>query len=210
MLRVLSFIMMLMIFALDLNATSMHDLFQALKKQPISKVDEEVAKIAKVTQQKVDAIYYPKVNLFGSYTHYNSPTNLRPLDPLATARLNASKTALPFSNTIEKIGVKATMPIFIKELASLSKKAKHMAKSAKLKKRLNFFQNEAIIVTSNASLQYLDSLLRALKTTRKSLLKTRSDLVVAVDSGRTPAIALKGLRISARRSIRSPTVWAAA
>lgn len=190
MLRVLSLIVVLAIAAMDLNATSMKDLFTALRKQPVSKVDEEVAKIAKAARQKVNAAYYPVVNVFGNYTHYNSPTNLRPLDPLATARLSANGDPLPFAQTIQKIGIKATVPVFIKELASLSEKAKHLAKSAKLKKRLNFFQNEAVIVASNSSLQYLDSLLQALKATRESLLKTRSDLKISVESGRSPAIAL--------------------
>jgi len=188
--RVLSILTILFMVVVNVNATSIKDLFRALKKQPVSKVDEEVAKIARVAEQKVKAGYYPKVDLFGAYTHYNSPTNLRPLDPLATAKLNASGAPLPFAKTIQKVGIKATIPLFVKELSSLSQKVKHLAKSAKFKKRLNFYQNEAVIVASNASLKYLDSLLVALKGTKSSLQKTRDDLKISVDSGRTPAIAL--------------------
>jgi len=188
--RVLSVLAILFMIVINVNATSMKDLFTALKKQPISKVDEEVAKMAGAAEQKVKAGYYPTIDLFGAYTHYNSPTNLRPLDPLATAKLTANGAPLPFATTIQKFGIKATVPIFIKELSSLSQKLKHLAKSARLKRRLNFYQNEAVIVASNASLEYLDNLLIALKATRKSLATTRDDLKIAVDSGRTPAIAL--------------------
>ncbi len=109
---------------------------------------------------------------------------------MTTAKLTAQKAPLPFSNTIEKVGFKADVPIFVKELSALGEKAKHFAKSAKFKKNLNFYQNEGVILGSNASLEYLDSLLVALKTTRNSLKTTREDLVIAVNSGRTPAIAL--------------------
>ncbi len=183
-------ICLVLISGIDLNALTLKDLFQALRKQPVSRVDEEVAKMAKVAKNKVQSAYYPKVNIFGAYTHYNSPTNLRPLDPVTTAKLNAKGEALPFAKTIQKIGVKVDMPIFIKELSSLSEKAKHLVNGAKLKKQLNFFQNEAVVVGSNASLEYLDSLLKALKVTRYSLEKTKKDLTIAVNSGRTPAIAL--------------------
>ena len=189
MLRILTIFVALLI-GLDLQALSLKDLFQALKKQPVSKVDTAVQKIAQAAKAKVNAAYYPKINIFGAYTHYNSPTNLRPLDPLTTAKLTAQKAPLPFSNTIEKVGFKADVPIFVKELSALGEKAKHFAKSAKFKKNLNFYQNEGVILGSNASLEYLDSLLVALKTTRNSLKTTREDLVIAVNSGRTPAIAL--------------------
>ena len=192
MLRILTIFIALLI-GLDVNALSLKDLFQALKKQPVSNVDTAVQKIAEAAKAKVNAAYYPKINIFGAYTHYNSPTNLRPLDPLATAKLTVQKAPLPFSNTIEKVGFKADVPIFVKELSALGEKAKHFAKSAKFKKELNFYQNEGVVLGSNASLEYLDSLLVALKTTKNSLQATRKDLSIAVDSGRTPAIALDKL-----------------
>ena len=192
MLRILT-IFIAFLIGLDVNALSLKDLFQALKKQPVSNVDTAVQKIAEAAKAKVNAAYYPKINIFGAYTHYNSPTNLRPLDPLATAKLTVQKAPLPFSNTIEKVGFKADVPIFVKELSALGEKAKHFAKSAKFKKELNFYQNEGVILGSNASLEYLDSLLVALKTTKNSLQATRKDLSIAVDSGRTPAIALDKL-----------------
>jgi outer membrane protein TolC len=146
--------------------------------------------MAKIAQKRVEAGYYPSANLFATYTHYNSPTNLRPLDPLATGALIAHNEPLGFAQTIQKIGISATVPLFIKELGSLSQRAKYLAKSAKLKKSLNFYQNEALILGANATLQYLDNLLLSLKSTQNSLLKTKKDIKIAVESGRTPAIAI--------------------
>jgi len=181
-------ILALIAIAMNLQAVSLNELFNAIRKQPTSKIDEISSKMAKIAEDRVNAGYYPMVNMFGNYTHYNSPTNLRPLDPLATAKLAGQP--LPFSNTIEQIGIGVSVPVFVKELGDLSKKAKYLAKSATFKKELNFYQNEALILGSNASLEYLDKLTVALKATKKSLKTTRDDLQISVNSGRTPGIAL--------------------
>ncbi|NOX14632.1 MAG: TolC family protein [Epsilonproteobacteria bacterium] len=183
-------ILILILFAINLQAVTMSELFNAIRKQPATKIDEISSKMAKIAQDRVNAGYYPTVNLFGNYTHYNTPTSLKPLDPLATAKLTASGQALPFSNTIEQMGIGISVPIFVKELEDLSKKVKYLAKSANLKKELNFYQNEALVLGSNASLEYLDNLILALKATQKSLKTTRDNLQISVNSGRTPGIAL--------------------
>jgi len=181
-------ILALIALALNLQAVTMSELFNAIRKQPTTKIDEISSKMAKIAGERVNAGYYPKVDLFASYTHYNSPTNLRPLDPDSTAKLAGQ--SLPFSQTIQKVGIGASVPLFVKELGDLSQKAKYLAKSAKLKKELNFYQNEAFILGANANLEYLDNLLLSLKATQKSLLKTKNDLQISVNSGRTPAIAI--------------------
>ncbi len=183
-------VFMLVVFAVSLQAVTITQLFDAIKKQPTTKIDEISSKMAQIAQKRVNAGYYPKLDLFANYTHYNSPTNLRPLDPLATAKLTAANEPLPFSNTIEKIGISASMPVFIKELGDLSQKAKYLAKSVRLKKELNFYQNEALILGSNASLGYLDNLLISLNATKASLRKTKEDLQISVNSGRMPGIAI--------------------
>ncbi len=180
-------VFMLVVFAVSLQAVTITQLFDAIKKQPTTKIDEISSKMAQIAQKRVNAGYYPKLDLFANYTHYNSPTNLRPLSPTST--FNPGEP-IPFSNTIEKIGVSASMPIFIKELGDLSQKAKYLAKSARLKKELNFYQNEALILGSNASLGYLDNLLVSLNATKSSLKKTRKDIEISVNSGRMPGIAI--------------------
>jgi len=181
-------ILIFVMIAINLQAVTMSELFNAIRKQPTSKIDEISSKMAQIAQERVNAGYYPKVDLFASYTHYNSPTNLMPLDPDATAKLAGQ--SLPFSQTIQKVGIGASIPLFVKELGDLSQKAKYLAKSATLKKELNFYQNEALILGSNATLEYLDNLLISLKATQKSLLKTKEDLQISVNSGRMPGIAI--------------------
>jgi outer membrane protein TolC len=178
----------LIVFAMNLQAVTIHKLFNAIKKQPSTKIDEISSKMAQIAQNRVNAGYYPKVDFFASYTHYNSPTNLIPLDPDTTAELAGQP--LPFAQTIEKFGIGASVPLFIKELDGLSQKAKYLAKSAKLKKELNFYQNEALILGSNATLEYLNNLILSLKATQKSLLKTKNDLQISVNSGRVAGIAI--------------------
>jgi outer membrane protein TolC len=173
-----------------LNATTMTELFDALSNQPITKLDTVSFQKATLTKGKIDSLYYPKVDLFGNYTHYNSSTNLIPVDPITTAKLTKDNDAFPFAQSIEQIGLKVSMPLFIKELSTLSKKADALIESSKLKKRLNLYQNEALIVGYNASLEYLYNLLLALNQTKSSLYITLKDIKVSVNSGRTPAIAL--------------------
>ncbi|MFK5882295.1 MAG: TolC family protein [Sulfurospirillum sp.] len=180
-------IALFLLITVNLQAVSITQLFDAIKKQPATKIDEISSQMAQLAQKRVNAGYYPKLDLFANYTHYNSPTNLRPLSPTTT--FNPGEP-LPFSNTIEKIGISASVPLFVKELGDLSKKAKYLAKSAKLKKELNFYQNEALILGSNATLEYLDNLLISMKATQNSLKKTKSDIQISVNSGRMPGIAI--------------------
>ncbi len=172
------------------QATTISELFDALKKQPTSKLDQINEQMANTAIKKVESNYYPKVDLFASYTHYNSATNLLPLDPIAAGKLIGQGKALPFAQTIERYGIKVSIPVFVKELSALSKKAEYMTKGARLKKRLNFYKNEAVILGANSGLEYIYHLEQTLKATKKSIEKTKSDMQVAVDNGRMPGIAI--------------------
>ena len=107
-------ILIFTMFAVSLQAVSIGNLFDAIEKQPSTKIDEISSKMANIAQKRVNAGYYPKVDLFASYSHYNTATNLRPLDPLATGALIANHKPLGFANTIQKIGINATIPVFVK------------------------------------------------------------------------------------------------
>jgi len=176
--------------AINLQAVTITDLFNAIKKQPTSKIDEISSKMASIAQERVNAGYYPTIDLFGNYTHYNSPSSLLPVDPLAAGKLIAQGQPLPFAKTIQKVGISASVPVFVKELGDLSDKARYLAKSAKLKKELNFYQNEALILGSNANLEYLENLLLTLRATQRSLFKTKENIQISVNSGRMPGIAI--------------------
>jgi len=178
---------------LNLHATTILDLFEAINHQPISKLDNIHTHIEKLAKDRSDAAYYPIVNGFAAYTHYNSPTNMRPVDPISSSSLMADDQSIPFSKTIEKFGVNFSVPIFMKELSDLSHKTEFLLQSSKLKKRLNYFQNEAIVLGANANLQYLENLISSLYATKQSILSTKKRVEVGVDIGRTPIIVLDKL-----------------
>lgn len=183
-------ILIFIVAAINLQAVTMNELFDALKKQPVSSLDTMGEQLANTALKKVESNYYPKVNLFANHTHYNSATNLLPVDPITASSLISQGDDLPFANTIEKVGIQVSIPLFIKELSSLSKKAEYLGKGAKLKKRLNFLKNQATILGANSGLEYMYYLNQTLQATKKSIEKTKSDIQVSVDSGRSPAIAI--------------------
>jgi hypothetical protein len=174
----------------NLNATSITELFNGLSNQPITKIDMINTQKAIISKKKIEAISMPKIDFFGNYTHYNSATNLKPIDPITTTKLTQNHDAIPFARNIAKIGIKISMPLFIKELSTLNQKANLLIQSSKLKKELNLYQNEALIVGYNSSLEYLDNLLLALNQTEESIKTTREHINISVNAGRTPAIAL--------------------
>jgi len=179
--------------AIGLQATTIGDLFDRLKRQPQIQLDAMQAKYAELGVKKVEDGFYPTVSLFASYEHYNSPTNLRPMSPVESAVMTQEHKPLPFANTIERLGAKGTLPIFVKELFSLRKKAQESARSAKAKKRLNYLQNEALLLGADASWRHLKALEAALKARMRSIEKTREDTRIKVESGRAPGVALDKL-----------------
>jgi len=179
--------------ALGLHAATMGELFDALKNQPQTELDAMQARFARLGVQKAKESFYPTVSLFATYEHYSSPTNLRPMSPVESAVMTQEHKPLPFANTIERLGAKATLPIFVKELFSLADKAEAMARSAKAKKRLNFLQNEALLLGADASWRHLVALEAALQARMRSIEKTLADTRVKVESGRAPGIALEKL-----------------
>jgi len=172
-----------------LPAVTITQMFDALKKQPQTRFDTTLAQFAKLGIKGTEDQFYPKIFAFGSYEHYNSPTNLRPLPPTELTRLGKS-SPYPFAQTIERIGMKISMPIFVKELFTLKNKAKALFRSAKLKKQLNFYQNEAVILSADAELLYLKHLKKALEARKRSLQKTSKDLKIKVKNGRAAGIML--------------------
>jgi predicted nucleic acid-binding Zn ribbon protein len=56
-----------------LNATTMTELFDALSNQPITEMDRVATKKATLVKEKIEASYYPKIDLFASHAHYIHP-----------------------------------------------------------------------------------------------------------------------------------------
>lgn len=167
---------------------TMPQLFNALKSHAQTKIDEAGIRQAKVEKSMVNARLYPTINLVGKYDNYSTPTSMLPLPPDSLISLvgkngKPSKTQ-PFSYNIYRGGISVSMPIFIKSLYTLADKAKIMQSSARAKKRINLLQNEAVIVSSNANLIYLNALKKALLSKADSLKTTRKIIRIGVNNGR--------------------------
>ena len=175
---------------LALEASPLTKIFEALKKQPITQVDEQLVQIMKLQKQKVSDRFYPQVSLFGSLEHYNSATNLRPVPPTEANALLKSHKPLPFARNIARVGASASMPVYIQELFDLQKKMEYLLQSTRLKKELNIYKNEGVLLDSYANLGYMDRLREALEATHHSLQKSYEDLVIKVQSGRAAPVAL--------------------
>ena len=168
---------------------TMRDLFEALKKQPVNKVNVMLKKSAEASYLKSKAMFYPKVYGLISYEHYNSPTSLRPTTPTESARILEERGSLPFSNNIEQIGLKVSMPVFIYPLFSISSMMEKLRYSAKERAKLNLIKDEGAIVILNAKLNYIDKLIKALKSTKKMLESELKIVNVGVKNGRFAPIA---------------------
>ncbi len=179
--------------AAALEAATMHQLFEGLKNQPITRIVEYTAKLAALDVQSKKDRFYPSIDAFASIEHYNAPTNLRPMSPLESTRLTLSGEPLPFARTIERLGVKVAMPLFVKSLFGLEKKAAMLARSAEAKKRLTILRNEALVLGLDAQLAYIESLRQAIDARIASIKKRYEDMTISVESGRAPAIALDKL-----------------
>ncbi len=178
-------------FPLLLGATTLPELFDALKNHSQTKSDEMVIKQAQVAQEMADAKLYPKINLFAKYDYYTTASGMVPVPPNdLLAMVKDTNIAQPFSQNILREGANFTMPLFVKSIFTLSNKAQTMQKSAQAKKRINLLKNEAIIVGANANFLYLVELDKSLDAKKESLLETQKTIQIKVDNGRLPASAL--------------------
>ncbi len=173
-----------------LQASEIQDLLHKLKGAPVTQTQKTSAKIAKLYAKKVTDKLYPDIAIFGSYEHYTNDTNLRPVPPTEANLLIAQHQPIPFAQNIQRIGAKFSMPIFVKSLFTLRKKADYLVKAAQLKAKLNLLQNEALLVGAYAQLIYLQELQKALLARKKALEKTKEDIAIKVQSGRAAPIAL--------------------
>ena len=173
------------------EVTSIHDLFKALKLQPQTKSDLLAIEKATIGKKLAYSNLYPTLSLFGTYDNFSSPTGLLPVPPNELLPMVQDQSiAQPFSENIFRAGASISMPLFIKSIYTTANKAKYLQKSATSKKYINLLQNEAIIVSSNANLQYLDALTTALESKKQSLLKTKELIALKVKNGRASGSSL--------------------
>jgi len=173
--------------AASLSAASMQQLFEGLKGHYQTRLSDLEIRQSLNALELVNAQLYPKIRLFGSVTHYNSPTNLRPVTPTENTDVAPD---FPFSRNISRIGATLSMPVFVASIYTLAEKASLMERSAREKKRIDLLKNEATLVGSNANLRYLEEMRQALRQKRKTLKTTEKIVRYKVDSGRAPRSAL--------------------
>ncbi len=178
--------------AASLHATTLPELFSALKNHAQTRSDAMQVEKAKIAHDQATSKLYPKIDLFAAYDNYSTPNGMIPLAPDHMLGLvkDPAKPSQPFSYNIYKAGAKFTMPIFVKSIYTMAEKAKAMQRSAKAKKHIDLLQNEAVIVASNANWLYLKELSRSLDLKRRSLLETKKTIQIKVDTGRAPESAL--------------------
>lgn len=163
---------------------TMTTLLEAAGQQPDIQASSLGIKATEVQLSQARAELFPKISAFGSYTSFNSPTNLRPMAP--TEVNIAGGDSIPFSEDILRYGVKAEMPLFVKSLYTLADKVKHLQQASRTGHKLKLLTKEATVVSLNASLAFNEQLNKALDARLSSLRKTRDDLQLAVEIGRTP------------------------
>ena len=174
-----------------LQAHTMQQLFDALKKQPQTKEDTLLVKEADTALKSTYAKLYPSVGAFARYDYYTTETGLLPVPPNKMfPMIKNPDIPQPFSKRIARVGLSIGMPVFVKSIFTYAKKTEALRASADAARKINLLKNEAIIVGANASLQYLEAMRKALLQKKASLQKTRSFIDMKVKSGRTPASAL--------------------
>jgi len=164
----------------------MADLFAALEKHPVTALDQLDTKASQLKTQAAYDRLFPLVNTIASYEGYSSPTNWRPVLPTESAQIVAHHGSLPFSDNLSRIGAQVSMPIFDKKIFSLANQAASLSESSKIKKKVNLLERQAVLVSSDAHLIHMQSLEKALESRKKSLEKTRADVILQVKNGRLP------------------------
>ncbi len=194
--KYLSSVLSILIFVAPLSAAELNitTLLKAVGKQPGVQSSQLAAEATSIQLQQARSELYPKFSAFAGYERYNSPTNLRPMPP---TEINiAAGDSIPFSDQIERYGVKAEMPLFVKGIYTLAEKVKQLQKVSRLGHKLNVVTRQAEVVSVDASLSYLIQLNEAIVARQGSLQKTHDDLNMAVNNGRVPESELLKLETS--------------
>ncbi len=166
-------------------------LFDSLKVNPHIRADELKLERALAGKRIATGKLFPKIDAFGSYNYSSTPTGMVPVPPNDLIKMVQDQTVpQPFSENIFRAGATVSMPIFVKSVYTMASKAKKMYQSAEAKKNIDLLKNEAVIVSSNANLLYIDALNEALTKKKESLMKTKEFVQIKVNNGRLPESAL--------------------
>ncbi|MGC9152090.1 MAG: TolC family protein, partial [Microbacter sp.] len=166
-------------------------LFDSLKTHPQTKADQITMQQAIAARNQVYSKLLPTIDGFGRYDYASNPSPMLPLplNDLFALKADPSKPQ-PYSQNIYRVGAVVSMPIFVMSLYTTAAMASKMYQSAKAKAQIDLLKNEAMLVSLNANLQYIQSLEQALEGKKKSLEKTKEFVVIEVNNGRAPGAAL--------------------
>lgn len=178
----------LLILSVPAQAITIQKLLAAADRQPGVAASELTAREGSLREQAATAALFPRVNAFGKAEFYNSPTNARPMPP-TEVNVQAGDS-IPFSWNLMRYGLTLDMPLFVKSLYDLRQKAARLAEKSSLAHTLELSSRKAAVVAANSGLAYLLGLNRAIEARLASLAKTREDMALKVQVGRTAEVEL--------------------
>ena len=135
------------------SAMDIASLLAAAREQPDIQEKELAVAEADLRVTEAYAALFPKVNVFGRYENYNSPTPLRPFFP--TEGNAARGDSLEFSRMISRYGVTAQMPLYVKALYTVADQVKLLKDKAVTAKQIDLARKEATVVALNSLLTTL-------------------------------------------------------
>jgi len=166
-------------------------LFDSLKTNPKTIAGEITIQKALAGKKIASGKLYPTIGLFGTYNFSTSPTGMLPIAPNELLSMVKDQTVpQPFSQNIIRAGVSISMPIFVKSIYTMVAKTKVMYKSAKQKKYIDLLKNEAMLVSLNANLKYMNQMIIALDKKKQSIEKTKEIITIKINNQRIPKSAL--------------------
>lgn len=170
---------------------SVQVLFDSLKTHPQTLAGEINKEKALAGKKIATGMLYPSIDLFGSYNYSSDPYGMMPIAPNdLLAMVKDPSIAQPFSENILRAGASISMPVFVKSIYTMAGKAKTMYKSAEQKSYIDLLKNEAMIVSLNANLKYMNQMIDALNKKKQSILKTKEIISIKVNNQRLPKSAL--------------------
>lgn len=181
----LTILLMLLLWSLPALAAepTIGTLLEAVARQPDIEASALGVQATDIRLKQAHAELFPKLTAFGSYEFYNSPTNLRPMPP--TEVNIAGGESIPFSKRIARYGLRLDMPLFIKRLYTLADQVRQLQQAERAGHKLRLITRQATVISLNAALAFNGHLDRAIASRIDSLRKTRDDLQLAVENGRT-------------------------
>jgi len=179
-------LLLIPVVGIGLQATTLSQLFDAVKNAPESQINNVVMKNMKINKEMVKSSLFPKITLNASIEHYNRNMSLVPLTPTESAKESKVGNSLPFGQNIGKIGVGLSMPIFVKEIYENQKKMSDLLEAVKLKSKIDLLKRDALLIGLLSNFNYLEHLKTALKEKNFSIKQTIKSIQVGVNAGAIP------------------------